>query len=57
MLAGHSYGGMVITGVADRMADRIRSIVYIDAFLPENGKSLFDYTGQQTEASGLPMPA
>ena len=50
VLAGHSYGGMVITGVADRYADRIRSIVYIDAFLPENGKSLFDYTSEATTA-------
>ncbi|HVB11110.1 MAG TPA: alpha/beta hydrolase [Bacillota bacterium] len=44
VLAGHSYGGMVVTGVADRMADRIRSLVYIDAFLPEDGRALIDYT-------------
>jgi pimeloyl-ACP methyl ester carboxylesterase len=50
VLAGHSYGGMVVTGVADRMADRIRSLVYIDAFLPENGKSLFDYTPDANNA-------
>jgi pimeloyl-ACP methyl ester carboxylesterase len=50
VLAGHSYGGMVITGVADRMADRIRSLVYIDAFLPANGKSLFDYTPDANQA-------
>lgn len=42
VLAGHSYGGMVITGVADRIADKIRALVYLDAFLPENGQSLFD---------------
>jgi pimeloyl-ACP methyl ester carboxylesterase len=42
VLCGHSYGGMVITGVADRMAERVRSIVYLDAFVPENGKSAFD---------------
>jgi pimeloyl-ACP methyl ester carboxylesterase len=39
VLVGHSYGGMVITGVADRVPDRIRPVVYIDAFLPENGES------------------
>ena len=42
ILCGHSYGGMVITGVADRMAERIRSLVYLDAFVPENGESLID---------------
>ena len=40
VLAGHSYGGMVITGVADRVPDRIKRLVYIDAFLPENGDSV-----------------
>jgi pimeloyl-ACP methyl ester carboxylesterase len=42
VLMGHSYGGMVITGVADRIPDRISALVYLDAFLPENGQSLFD---------------
>ena len=42
VLAGHSYGGMVITGVADRIADKISALVYLDAFLPEDGHSLFD---------------
>ena len=32
VLCGHSYGGCVVTGAADRMADRIRALVYIDAF-------------------------
>ena len=40
ILCGHSYGGMVITGVADRMAGRIKALVYLDAFVPENGDSL-----------------
>ena len=40
ILAGHSYGGMVITGVADRLAGRIKALAYVDAFLPENGDSL-----------------
>jgi pimeloyl-ACP methyl ester carboxylesterase len=42
VLAGHSYGGMVITGVADRAAERIAALAYLDAFLPEDGQSLFD---------------
>jgi pimeloyl-ACP methyl ester carboxylesterase len=36
ILVGHSYGGMVITGVADRMADRIKALVYLDAFVPDD---------------------
>jgi pimeloyl-ACP methyl ester carboxylesterase len=40
VLCGHSYGGMVITGVADRIQDKIRALVYLDAFVPEHGDSL-----------------
>ena len=40
ILVGHSYGGMVITGVADRLADRISALVYLDAFIPDSGDSL-----------------
>ncbi len=40
ILVGHSYGGMVITCLADRMPERIRSLVYLDAFVPEQGQSL-----------------
>jgi pimeloyl-ACP methyl ester carboxylesterase len=43
ILVGHSYAGMVITGVADKAADRIAQLVYLDAFLPENGKTGSDY--------------
>jgi pimeloyl-ACP methyl ester carboxylesterase len=43
VLCGHSYGGMVIAGVAEQFATKIRSLVYLDAFVPENGKSMFDY--------------
>ena len=41
-LVGHSYGGMVITGVADRLADRLASLVYLDALLPGDGQSALD---------------
>lgn len=40
ILMGHSYGGMVITGVADSLGARIRKMVYLDAFVPENGESV-----------------
>lgn len=39
VLVGHSYGGMVITGVADRIPERIGGLVYVDAFLPDSGES------------------
>ena len=42
VLVGHSYGGMVITGVADRVPDRIRRLVYWNAFVPNNGECLND---------------
>ncbi len=45
ILAGHSYGGMVVTGVATRLGGRIDAIAYIDAFLPGDGQSLWDITG------------
>ncbi|MGH8314793.1 MAG: alpha/beta fold hydrolase, partial [Steroidobacterales bacterium] len=40
ILVGHSYGGMVITGVADRVPDRIKRLVYLDAFVPRDGESM-----------------
>jgi pimeloyl-ACP methyl ester carboxylesterase len=39
ILVGHSYGGHVITGVADRAKSRLRHIVYLDAYLPADGES------------------
>jgi pimeloyl-ACP methyl ester carboxylesterase len=46
VLAGHSYGGMVITGVAAKLGAQIDGIVYIDAFLPDHNQSLWDITGE-----------
>lgn len=43
ILMGHSYGGMVITGVADRVPDRIRRLVYVDAFVPNDGESVMSF--------------
>lgn len=45
VLCGHSYGGFVISGVAEAMAAAIRSIVFLDAFLPENGDTILKLTG------------
>lgn len=45
ILVGHSYGGMVITGVADRAADRIGHMVFLDAATPKDGQSLVDVAG------------
>ena len=42
VLCGHSYAGAVISGVADRVSDRIRALVYLEAFVLENGQSIFD---------------
>lgn len=46
-LVGHSYGGMVVTGVWDRVRDRIHHIVYMDAFVPEEGRSAHDYSTEE----------
>jgi pimeloyl-ACP methyl ester carboxylesterase len=51
ILVGHSYGGMVITGVADRLADRVGRLVYLDAANPVNGQSLVDVAGPFIEAT------
>lgn len=70
VLCGHSYGGMVISGVAEKApAGAIASIVFLDAFVPADGRSLLDYTTggaregdamvEEGEATGLvtPIPA
>jgi pimeloyl-ACP methyl ester carboxylesterase len=44
VLVCQSYGGMVATGVADRMPERLAHLVYLNALVPENGQSVFDLT-------------
>ena len=51
ILVGHSYGGMVITGVADRAPDRVGHLVYLDAATPVNGQSLVDIAGPLMRAA------
>lgn len=67
VLVGHSYGGMVITGVADRARDRIRRLVYWNAFVPNDGErlndmvpphyiALFDSIAADSSDNGVMMP-
>ena len=44
-LLGFSYGGMVVTGSLAHIADRVRHLVYLDAFVPNDGQSIFDLVG------------
>lgn len=48
VLVGHSSGGMVISGVAERAPKRIAHLIYLDAFLPRDGESLADLLGPET---------
>jgi len=65
ILVGHSYGGMVITGVSNEVPDRLAHLVYLDAFVPQDGQALLDLTAaqfregiqQQAQAAGGFMPA
>jgi len=50
VLVGHSYGGMVVTGVADRVHERIGCLVYLDAFLPRDGQSIMDLATPERRA-------
>lgn len=42
VLVSQSYGGMVVTGVADRMPERLAHLVYLNALVPQDGQSVFD---------------
>lgn len=47
VLVGHSYGGSVITAVADGLPDSVSALIYLDAFVPENGQSCYAMTDDQ----------
>jgi len=47
VLVGHSYGGMVVTGVADREPKRVATLVYLDAFVPRDGQAMVSLTRPQ----------
>lgn len=63
VLVGHSYGGMVITGVADRVPERIKKLIYLDAFVPNDGESVADIRSisaeelKQMGPNGFMVPA
>ena len=48
LLVGHSFGGMVITGIADRMPERIAQLVYLDAAVPKSGQSMMTQNPEGT---------
>jgi pimeloyl-ACP methyl ester carboxylesterase len=68
LLLGHSYAGFVVTGVADRVPDRIRNLIYLDTGVASGGKSVFETVGDEFrqmveeaarasgDGSGWPIP-
>ncbi|MEO6570751.1 MAG: alpha/beta fold hydrolase [Ilumatobacteraceae bacterium] len=56
VLVGFSYGGMVVTGALEHVGDRIRHLVYLDAFVPHDGQSVLDLTGAALPAAGPGSP-
>jgi pimeloyl-ACP methyl ester carboxylesterase len=56
VLVGHSYAGMVISGVNDRIPERIRCQVFIDALLPDDGESAKDVISARLTSSEPPVP-
>lgn len=48
VLVGHSYGGVVISGVADSIPERIKKLVYLDAIIPEDGQSVISALGMES---------
>jgi pimeloyl-ACP methyl ester carboxylesterase len=56
VLVGHSYGGMVVTGVADRVPEKIRSLVYLDAFVPKDGQAALDLVRPEMRERILALP-
>lgn len=57
VLVGHSYGGFVITGVAEKIRERIASIVYVDAFIPADGQAFADFAPEWNLPSDALIPA
>lgn len=51
VLVGHSYAGMVITSVAERVPDRLARLVYVDAYVPKDGQSLADLLPEEVVAA------
>jgi len=56
ILIGHSYGGMVVTGVADSIPEKLKKVIYLDAFVPENGESVAAYVEGSPTADIISSP-
>jgi pimeloyl-ACP methyl ester carboxylesterase len=56
VLLGFSYGGLVVTGALDAIGDRVRSLVYLDAFVPDDGDSLYGLLGVPVRPRTLGTP-
>jgi pimeloyl-ACP methyl ester carboxylesterase len=52
-LVAHSYGGMVATAVADRIPERIRTLIYVDAALPEDGQAMLDLVSEKRKQENI----
>lgn len=52
-LVGHSYGGMVISGVAEQVPERIAKLIYLDAFVPNDGESLLASRGETEDSTTI----
>jgi len=50
ILVGHSYGGYVMSGVAERIPERLNQLVFLDAFAPEDGETIADMVGAELMA-------
>ncbi len=51
VLVGHSYAGWVISGAIEQLEDRVQAMVYLDAFLPDDGQRGFDFLNEQQQAA------
>jgi pimeloyl-ACP methyl ester carboxylesterase len=56
VLVGHSYGGFVITNAASTDDDRVKAMVYVDAFIPDEGETVFQILGGSGSALDVPDP-
>jgi pimeloyl-ACP methyl ester carboxylesterase len=57
VLCGHSYGGLVITGVVEAVPERIAALVFLDAFVPDDGQSLHDLVPESNRTAQLEAAA
>lgn len=56
VLLGFSYGGCVVTGAVDHIEARVRHLVYLDAFVPQDGESVYSLTGRSVPSMELGAP-